>query len=295
MDKKKESKLSRRNFITHSGAGLASLVMGGGLLAGSAKASPTASNHHKRFEGKVVLITGATSGIGEATAKEFAGEGASVFFCGRREHLGEKVESEIRDAGGEATYMRADVRNEDQVKAFVEACVEKYGRLDIAYNNAGIEGKASAIDEMPMDGEMGYYDVFQTNVNGVFYAMKYELPIMKEHQTGVIINTGSVLASRGSGSYAPYSASKHAVKGLTRSAANNARHGIRVVTISPGGTRTDMLRRIYGGSLEGAGQNNPMGRLAEPEEIAAMVMNVSMPEASYLNGEEIRVDGGSSA
>ncbi len=295
MGKKKESKLSRRNFITHSGAGLASLVMGGGLLAGSAKASGKASNNLKRFEGKVVLITGATSGIGEATAKAFAKEGASVFFCGRREQLGEKVESEIRDSGGEATYMKADVRHEEQVKSFVEACVETYGRLDIAYNNAGIEGKSSAIDEMPMDGEMGYYDVFQTNVNGVFYAMKHELPIMKQQESGVIINTGSVLASRGSGSYAPYSASKHAVKGLTRSAANNASHGIRVVTISPGGTRTDMLRRIYGGSLEGAGQNNPMGRLAEPEEIAAMVMNVSMPEASYLNGEEIKVDGGSSA
>jgi NAD(P)-dependent dehydrogenase (short-subunit alcohol dehydrogenase family) len=301
MMKKKDKKLtqdtplSRKKFLANSGAGLASLVMGGGLLAGSAKAVQPSAGRQRRFEEKVVLITGATSGIGEATAKAFASEGASVFFCGRREELGREVETAIRQAGGEATYMPADVRYEDQVKAFVESCMETYGRVDIAFNNAGIEGNPSAIDEMPMEGESGYHDVFKTNVDGVFYAMKYELPIMREQQSGVIINTGSVLASRGSGSYAPYSASKHAVKGLTRSAAPNARDGIRVVTISPGGTRTDMMRRIMGGSLENAGRNNPMGRLAEPEEIAAMVMNVSMPEASYLNGEEIRVDGGSSA
>lgn len=292
--KKKEKSMSRKKFLTGSGAGLASLAFGGGLVA--RPSDEKAAMGYEYFDGKTILITGATSGIGRATAKLFAAEGANVFFCGRREHLGREVEEEIKNEGGEATYMRADVREEAQVKAFVEACVEKYGGIDVAFNNAGIEGNPSSYPDMQMDGEGSYHDIIKTNVDGVFYAMKYELPVMQQQNSGVILNVGSVLASRGSASYGPYSASKHAVKGLTRSASKNSgEHGIRILTVSPGGTRTDMMRRILGQELAEPGSGDPMSRLAEPEEIGRIVMQIALPGASFLNGEEIKVDGGSSA
>ena len=290
----KPGKLSRKKFLTGSGATLASFAFGGAAMA--RPSDEKAAMGYEYFNGKTILITGATSGIGRATAKLFAAEGAKVFFCGRRENLGREVEQEIKNDGGEATYMRADVRKESQVKEFIKACVETYGTIDVAFNNAGIEGNRSSFDEMPMDGDGSYHDVIKTNVDGVFYAMKYELPVMQKQKSGVIVNVGSVLASRGSAAYGPYSASKHAVKGLTRSASKNSgEHGIRILTISPGGTRTDMMRRLLGRELDEPGSGDPMSRLAEPEEIGRIVMQVALPGASFLNGEEIKVDGGSSA
>lgn len=287
---------SRRDFLRTGATGLAGLTAGAaGLGAPRASASP----QHPvagRYDGNVVLITGATSGIGEATAKAFAAQGARVFFCGRRQELGEQVQQAIRESGGEATYMKTDVREEPQVKAFVQACRETYGPIDIAFNNAGIEGPGGAYDALELEGEMGYYDVIKTNVDGVYYAMRHELPIMQEQQNGVIINTASVLASSGSTSYGAYSASKHAVIGLTRSAAGrHAGEGIRVISLSPGSTRTDLLRRLFGGSLEGAGQGSPMGRIAEPEEIADVVLTLASPRALFVNGDDIKADGASQA
>ncbi len=219
-----------------------------------------------------------------------------MFFCGRREELGEEVEASIREAGGEVTYMRADVREEAEMEAFVDACVDTYGRLDIAFNNAGIEGPNGGYDEIAMDGEMGYHDLMKTNVDGVLFAMRYEIPVMVEQGSGVIINTGSVLTSRGSSAWGAYAASKHAVHGLSRSAAQrHAGDGLRVLTISPGATETELLRRFYGGSLEGAGENHPMGRLAQPEDIAAMVLHLSSEGANFVSGANIEVDGTSTA
>jgi len=283
---------SRRKFLTQTSAALAGIAAVG---APTASASDTAAIG-SRFEGKVVLITGATSGIGAATARAFADEGAQVFFCGRREHLGADVQGSIREAGGEATYRQADVREEAQMATFVEACVDTYGGLDIAFNNAGIEGPRGAFDDIATDGEMGYHDLMQTNVDGVLYAMRYEIPVMVAQGAGVIINTGSVLSSRGTGAWGAYAASKHAVHGLSRSAAQrHAGDGLRILTLSPGATETDLLRRFYGGSLEGAGARHPMGRLAQPEDIAAMVLHLSSEGANFVSGANIEVDGTSTA
>lgn len=285
--------LSRRKFLATGSAGLAGLAAGS---AGVQTASASSGSSASEYEGKVVLITGATSGIGEATAHAFANLGAHVFFCGRREDLGREVQNSIREAGGDATYKKTDVREEDQVKNFVEACMDTYGRIDIAFNNAGIEGPGGSYPELNLDGEMGYYDVMKTNVDGVYYAMRYEIPVMKEQEEGVIINTGSVLATSGSSTYGAYSGSKHAVIGLTRSAASaHAGDGLRILTLSPGGTRTDLLKRLYGGDLSGAGEGSPMGRIAEPEEIADVVLTLASPRALFVNGDNIKADGASRA
>lgn len=283
---------SRRKFLAQSGAALAGIAAVGTTGASTSDTAAIGS----RFEGKVALITGATSGIGEGTARAFAAEGAHVFFCGRRAQLGEAVEASIREAGGEATYRQADVREEAEMEAFVDACVDTYGQLDIAFNNAGIEGPRGAFDDIAMDGEMGYHDLMKTNVDGVLFAMRYELPVMVAQGAGVIINTGSVLSSRGAGAWGAYAASKHAVHGLSRSAAQrHAGDGLRILTLSPGATETDLLRRFYGGSLEGAGENHPMGRLAQPEDIAAMVLHLSSEGATFVSGANIEVDGTSTA
>lgn len=277
------------------------LLLGGAGLAGAALAAgavhATGRNREQgRYTGKVVLITGATSGIGEATAHAFAREGAKVCFCGRREERGEQVARAIRDAGGEASFVRADVREEAEVAALVEACAERYGRLDIAFNNAGIAGPRGGFDSIELDGPEGYDDVFRTNVDGVFYAMRHEIPLLRSGGGGVIVNTGSMLSHRGSSFAGAYAGSKHAVIGLTRSAAAaTAGDGIRVISVSPAGVETELLRRFLGGSLEGAGANNPMGRIAQPEEVAAVILNLVATENTFLNGDDVRIDGASSA
>lgn len=292
--------IGRRQLLTGGAAGLASLAA---LAAtGAAASTKVASSfpwqdgdNDGRFKGKIVLITGATSGIGEATARAFAGSGAKVFFCGRRVELGESVAASIRDAGGEATYMRADVREEPQVEAFAAACVDKYGAIDIAHNNAGIGGPVGHYGAIPLKGLQSYDDVISTNLNGVFYAMRHEIPVMLEQGHGIIINTASMLGSKGIGVLGPYSAAKHGVIGLTRSAALlHARDNIRILTVSPGPIDTPLLRR-GGGDPKAMGRGNPSGRVGEAEEVAAMVMMMAAPEVGFLNGEDIKIDGGASA
>ncbi len=287
---------TRRRIVVGGMAALASATAGS--VFGSTQQPqkwPWAASNRERFRTRVVLITGATSGIGEASARAFAAEGARVFFCGRRADRGNAVAQSLHENGAEARFHQADVREERDVRGFVEACVETYGRIDIAFNNAGIEGPEGDLDEIPMDGEMGCRDVMRTNLDGVFFAMRYELPVMRRGRGGVVINTASSLAHEGADRWGAYSASKHGVIGLTRSAAlANAGRNLRILSISPGAVDTALLRRMYG-DLSLFARTNPSGRIGVPEDIAAVVLNLAAPEMSYLNGVDLRVNGGSSA
>ena len=230
------------------------LIVGGSTIAGMAAINTLTQNtqataqqpivatpNSSRFAGKVVLITGATSGIGETTARMFAKEDAIVHFCGRRENLGAKIAQEININGGRASYQKADVRNEQEVKSFVDNCVQKYGRIDIVFNNAGIESKPFTVAEQSLNN---WLDVMTTNSTGVFLSMKYELPQMLRQGGGVIINNASVSGHVGFATIAPYSASKHAIMSLTKVAAlEYANKNIRVNSISPGAVDTPTLRR----------------------------------------------------
>nr|CEL21351.1 Dehydrogenases with different specificities (related to short-chain alcohol dehydrogenases) [Kibdelosporangium sp. MJ126-NF4] len=244
--------------------------------------------------GKVVLITGATSGIGEATARAFAASGARVYFCGRRERLGEQVAASIRSAGGEATFRRADVRDEAQVRDLVDACVRRYGRLDVAVNNAGIESpRAARLHEQSLaDMEA----VWRTNVAGVFLGMKYEIPRMLAQGGGVIVNTASISAEVGFATIAPYNSSKHAVASLTKVAAlEYAARNIRINAFAPGAVDTPMLRRAaeaFGMTYEQIAQGYPIKRIVRAEEMAGVVMFLASPAASAIVGTDLDASGG---
>lgn len=282
--------LTTRRTLIAGGAGLAALAAQSAAAADlkTPPESASALSSHGRFAGKVVLITGATSGIGRAAARAFALEGAKVMFCGRREGLGREVEAEIRAAGGEATYRRADVRVEADVAALVDACVQTYGGLDIAFNNAGIAGRA---------GDMGaafdwavHNDIMATNLEGVVRCINHQVPALKARGGGSIINTASVMGYVGSGPVMSYALSKAGVLSLTRSAALQlASDNIRVNAVSPGPIDTPMMG---GGAAQASGARTPAGRAGQPAEIAHAVMYLADSAASYVTGEDLRVDGG---
>jgi NAD(P)-dependent dehydrogenase (short-subunit alcohol dehydrogenase family) len=277
---------SRRAVLGGSVAGLAALAAGG-TTAG-------AEPGRGRFARKVVVITGATSGIGKEAAVLFAAEGARVGFCGRREELGRQVEREIRRAGGEATYIRADVRDPAQVQSFVDGVARTYGRLDVAFNNAGIHlGKP--LHEITV---AEWDDVHHTNARGVFLAIKYQVPHMT--QGGVIVCTASSQAGHTRPGHAAYTASKRAVQGVVRTAAlDYGSRGIRVLAVDPGTTDTRLVRPpgvpddLWAQFKQAWGPLNVYGlpRMAEPKEIAAAVISLAAPEFSYLTGTEVVVDG----
>ena len=281
-------------------------VLGGAAAAGlaalaapaAAGAAPAGAAPSGRFAGTVVAITGATSGIGREAALAFAKEGAKVGFCGRREELGRQVEREIRRAGGEATYVRADVRVPSQVKAFVDRVADKYRGLDVAFNNAGIHlGKPlheTSVEE--------WDDVHLTNVRGVFLAIKHEVPHMRTG--GVIVCTASSQATHTRPGHSAYAASKRAVQGMVRAAAlDYGSKGIRVLAVDPGTTDTRLVRPdgipddLWARFKQAWGPLNVYGlpRMAEAKEIASAVVSLATPEFSYLTGTEILVDGGMSA
>ena len=289
--------VSRRSFLGNGALGLGAISLAGSVFGQTAipvAPKPDEANPNGKFAGKVVLITGATSGIGEGTAYAFAKEGGRVFFCGRREQLGRQVEAKIKSFGGEATYLRADIRNEADVKNFVDACVRKYGKLDIAFNNAGIESpKAVPIAEQTL---ADFQNVMTTNATGVFLSMKYELPYLLKNGSGAIINNASVSGHVGWATISPYSASKHAILSLTKVAAlEYADKNIRVNSISPGAVDTPMLRRAmqsFGLTERQIAEPYPIKRLATTEEMARAVMFLASDEASVVTGMDMDVTGG---
>jgi NAD(P)-dependent dehydrogenase (short-subunit alcohol dehydrogenase family) len=246
--------------------------------------------NNKTFSGKVALVTGGTSGIGKTTAIEFARAGAKVVLTGRREKEGAQVVAEIKKLGGEATFVRADVAKDADVKRTVDFAVDKYGRLDIAFNNAGVEWKG------PLDQatEAEYRRIFDVNVWGVLNSMRHEIPVMLKNGGGAIVNTSSVAGHVGLGQVSVYNASKHAVEGLTKSVALEfAKQNIRINAIAPGVIATEMWDRFAGEELrDQVASIIPVARIGTSEEIAAAVLYLCSDNAKFTTGTSLVVDGG---
>jgi NAD(P)-dependent dehydrogenase (short-subunit alcohol dehydrogenase family) len=242
----------------------------------------------------VVLITGALTGIGRAAALAFA-KSATVVVSGRRDVEGKALESELLSLGAKAAFILADVRHEDDVRNLVEQTVARFGRLDVAVNNAGTEGRPGPLTEQTSDS---YARMFDTNVLGTLLSLKYELQVMQPQRSGSIINISSTMGERGSANLALYTASKHAVEGLTKSAALEAApFGVRVNAVAPGPTETGMLDRLTGAPDKKAAffASVPLKRAAKPEEIANAVLFLASDKASFITGQIIRVNGGKTA
>ena len=246
------------------------------------------------LSGAVVLITGALTGIGRATALAFGKEGALVVVSGRREKEGFDFAAELQAMGVEAEFIYADVRQEKDIITLIERTVERFGRLDIAVNNAGTEGKPGPVTEQTAES---YAATFETNVLGVLLSMKHELLLMKAQGYGSIVNVSSTLGIRGGSGASVYSASKHAVEGLTKSAALEvASMGIRVNAVAPGPIDTGMFDRFAGSaeSKERTKAKQPVQRLGRPEEVANVIVYVGGNSAPFLTGQSVVVDGGRS-
>jgi NAD(P)-dependent dehydrogenase (short-subunit alcohol dehydrogenase family) len=244
---------------------------------------------------QVVLVTGALTGIGRATAVAFAKKGAKVVASGRHDDKGRELAEELRAMGAEAEFVRADVQNEDDVRNLVDITVARFGRLDIAVNNAGVEGETGVIQNATAENFKAVYD---TNVLGVFLSMKYELRAMEGQGSGSIVNIASTYGHKAAAGAAAYVSSKFAVEGLTKTVAlEQGNSGIRVNAVGPGPIDTVMLDR-FTGTPEGNDAliaTVPMRRRGTPEEIANAIVFISSPEASYISGTVFEVDGGMSA
>jgi NAD(P)-dependent dehydrogenase (short-subunit alcohol dehydrogenase family) len=249
-------------------------------------------NNNTTFSGKVALVTGGTSGIGKATAIAFARAGAKVVLTGRREKEGAQVVAEIKKLGGEAAFVRADVSKEADVKTMVDFTADKFGRLDIAFNNAGVEWKGS-LDQAT---EAEYRRIFDINVWGVLNSMRHEIPVMLKNGGGAIVNTSSVLGHVGLAQASIYNASKHAVEGLTKSVALEfAKQKIRINAVAPAAVATEMVDRFAGkqGDMRDyLATLHPVGRIGTSEEIAAAVLYLASDAAKFTTGTSLVVDGG---
>ena len=246
----------------------------------------------RTFSGKVALVTGGTSGIGKTTAIEFARPGAKVVLSGRRKKEGADVVAEIEQLGAAAAFIRADIAKDADIKAMIDFTIATYGRLDIAFNNAGVEWSG------PLDQatEAEYRRVFDINVWGVLNSMRHEIPAMLKTGGGAIVNNSSVAGHIGLGEVSIYIASKHAVEGLTKAVALEfAKQNIRINAVAPGVIATDMLDRFAGKAGEmrdSLASITPVGRIGASEQIAAAVLYLSSDDAKFTIGTSLVVDGG---
>jgi NAD(P)-dependent dehydrogenase (short-subunit alcohol dehydrogenase family) len=240
----------------------------------------------------VVLITGALSGIGRATAIAFAKNGATVVVSGRRDEAGKALAEELRSFGSEAEFINADVRKEEDVRALMDRTIEQFGRLDVAVNNAATEGPVGPITDQTAES---YAATFDTNVLGVILSMKHEVRVMQGRGSGNIINIASTYGHAGAAGAAVYVGSKHAVEGITKSVALEVvQSGLRVNAVAPGATDTDMLTRFTGTPENKAALVGgvPMDRLGLAEEIANGIVFIASDEASFITGHILNIDGG---
>ena len=246
-----------------------------------------------RLDGKVALVTGGGSGIGRATCRAMAREGARVVVADVVVEGGEETVTMIKDAGGEATFVKADVSKAAEVEAMVATVIDTYGRIDCAFNNAGIEGPVCSTVEYT---EEDFDRVVGIDLTGVWLCMKYEIPHMLKQGGGAIVNTASVAGLVGFQGISAYVASKHGVNGLTKTAAlEYAKSGIRVNSVCPGVIETPMVKRAFEkspGMEEGVAAVEPVGRLGQPEEIAEAVVWLCSDAASFVTGVPMAVDGG---
>jgi NAD(P)-dependent dehydrogenase (short-subunit alcohol dehydrogenase family) len=243
----------------------------------------------------VVLITGGLSGIGRATAIAFAKKGANVVVSGRRDDAGKELAEELRSFGTEAEFINADVRKEDEVRALVDQTVARFGRLDVAVNNAGTEGQVGPILDQTAET---YAATFDTNVLGVLLSMKHQVRVMQPQGSGSIVNISSTYGHEGAAGASVYVGSKHAVEGITKSVAlETAKSGIRVNAVAPGPTDTAMLTRFTGTPENKAAlaAQVPMERLGLSAEVAEAIVFIASDEASYITGHVLNVDGGHTA
>ncbi|MFD8922959.1 SDR family NAD(P)-dependent oxidoreductase [Streptomyces sp. NPDC059569] len=240
----------------------------------------------------VVLITGALTGIGRAAAVAFAEKSANVVVAGRRDEAGKTLTEELRALGSEAEFINTDVRHEDDVRAMVDEAVTRFGRLDVAVNNAGTEGRPGPITDQTAET---YNETFETNVLGVILSMKHEVRAMREQGSGSIVNISSTYGHEGGAGASVYVGSKHAVEGLTKSVALEvAASGIRVNAVAPGPTDTGMLDRFTGTPENMAGMvaRVPLGRLGLSEDLADAIVFIASDDASFITGHILNVDGG---
>jgi NAD(P)-dependent dehydrogenase (short-subunit alcohol dehydrogenase family) len=247
------------------------------------------------LSGKTALITGALTGIGRATALAFAREGSRVVVSGRRDDAGQALVAELRALGAEAEFVRTDVRREDDVRDLVDKTVERFGRLDVAVNNAGTEGQPGPLIEQSAET---YAATFDTNVLGTILSLKHEMRVMLAQGHGSIINLSSTMGSRGAPGASMYVASKHAVEGLTKAAAlEGAAADVRVNAVAPGPVETELLNRFTGNADRKAGlvAGVPAKRAGRPEEIAQTIVFLASDKVGYLTGQIIGVNGGKTA
>ena len=250
----------------------------------------------KGLKDKVAVITGATSGIGWDAALRLAEEGVNLVLAGRRADKGEELATHLQKKGVKVIFKATDVTSEDSVKELFEVVEKTLGRLDFAFNNAGVESESASIEAFSTSD---YHRVMDTNVLGTLLSMKYEVPMMKKSGGGSIVNTGSIAGLIGMPNFSVYIASKHALLGLTKAVALElARENIRVNAVSPAAVQTEMFDRFVGNNEEvkaGFANMHPMGRIGQPSEIASVVAFLFSGESSFMTGQSITVDGGYTA